>query len=150
MKRFKKADRSTAKKVLFYLKPHFFFVALSLLLALVNVATTLYIPIVIGEIIDLIPGKGLVDMYVLTPLFLRIVICIGLGALSSFCIWMEAQCVMLLRDRAHRYSGGVGRSGALYSLCAREWFFQRAPHGAKQILDVRDHQPSTIGWILQE
>ena len=89
MKKFKKTDRSTIKKVLTYLKPHSCLVSISLFLAIINVATTLYIPIVIGEIIDLIPGKDLVDLNALTPLFLRIVICIGLGALSS---WLMNVC----------------------------------------------------------
>ena len=49
------------KKVLSYLKKYSFYIALTILLAAVTVAITLYIPIVIGKGIDLITSKGNVD-----------------------------------------------------------------------------------------
>ena len=55
------AQKGTLKKVLKYVKRHGFFMALSILFAAVTVALTLYTPILIGDAIDLIVGKGQVD-----------------------------------------------------------------------------------------
>ena len=57
----KKFQASTVKKVLSYIKKYRFLLVLSLLLALATVAATLYIPIIIGDAIDLIIDKDNVD-----------------------------------------------------------------------------------------
>ena len=57
----KKFQASTVKKVLSYIKKYRFLLVLSLLLALATVAATLYIPIIIGDAIDLIIGENDVD-----------------------------------------------------------------------------------------
>ena len=51
----------TVKKVLKYLKRYKALFVISLILALLCVAATLYIPILVGEAIDLAVGEGLVD-----------------------------------------------------------------------------------------
>ena len=53
--------KSTLKKVLLRIRKYWFFLSLSLLLAIVTVATTLYLPILTGHAIDFIIDKGLVD-----------------------------------------------------------------------------------------
>ena len=62
------------KKVLEYLRPYMGLVALSVLLAAVTVALTLYVPVLIGRAIDLIVGPGQVDMQGILRLILRIAI----------------------------------------------------------------------------
>lgn len=54
-------QKETAVRLWNYLKPHTFFVILSLLMAAVTVAGTLYLPILMGDAIDCIIGKGQVD-----------------------------------------------------------------------------------------
>ena len=54
--------KSTIVKVLRYIRKYRLWVMLSLLLAAVTVALTLYIPILTGQAVDLIIDKGLVDM----------------------------------------------------------------------------------------
>lgn len=54
-------QKDTIKKVLYYIKPYWFYVVSSILLAIITVTLTLYAPILIGETIDLIIGKGQVD-----------------------------------------------------------------------------------------
>ncbi len=56
------SQKETMKRVLRYIKKYRLVVALSLLLAAVTVALTLYIPILTGDAVDLIVGKGQVDM----------------------------------------------------------------------------------------
>ena len=53
--------RDTVKRVLSYIGAYRLLVLLSLALAAVTVALTLYIPILIGDAVDLIVGKGQVD-----------------------------------------------------------------------------------------
>ena len=54
-------DRRTLKRVLHDLKRYRLMLLFSLLFAAVNVALTLYIPLLTGDAIDLIVGKGNVD-----------------------------------------------------------------------------------------
>lgn len=51
----------TLKKVLGLIRPHMHFLILSLLFAVISVALTLYAPILIGDAVDMIIGKGQVD-----------------------------------------------------------------------------------------
>ena len=55
------AQKGTLRKVLKYVQRHGFFMVLSILFAAITVALTLYTPILIGDAIDLIVGKGQVD-----------------------------------------------------------------------------------------
>ena len=68
------------KKVLEYLRPYMGLVALSVLLAAVTVALTLYVPVLIGRAIDLIVGPGQVDMPGILRLILRIAIVVAATA----------------------------------------------------------------------
>lgn len=55
-------QKETIRRVLRYIWKYNFFVVLSLLLAALTVSLTLYIPILTGDAVDLIIGKGFVDM----------------------------------------------------------------------------------------
>ncbi len=80
---------SAIKKVIFYLRPHMPLFVLSLLLAAASVAMSLYIPILIGDAIDLIPGKGQVLHEQIFIILIKALICIGIGALSQ---WLMNVC----------------------------------------------------------
>lgn len=54
-------QKETIKRVLNYIKKYWYMVTASLLLAALTVALTLYIPILTGDAVDLIVGKGAVD-----------------------------------------------------------------------------------------
>ena len=75
-----KAQPGTMKKVLEYLRPYMGLVALSVLLAAVTVALTLYVPVLIGRAIDLIVGPGQVDMPGILRLILRTAIVVAATA----------------------------------------------------------------------
>lgn len=78
-----KFKASTIKKVLSAIKKYRLLLGISILLALVTVGFTLYIPIVIGDAIDLIVGKSNVDFDGILPLLTRIiVISVGIALLQ--------------------------------------------------------------------
>lgn len=56
----------------------------SLALSAVSVAATLYIPILTGQVIDLLIGQGSVDFSAMVPLLVRIGVLIALGAAAQF------------------------------------------------------------------
>lgn len=68
----KKMQKETWKKVLHYIGAYRFWMILSIVLAAVTVALTLYIPILVGQAIDHIVAKGLVDFDALLLICLRI------------------------------------------------------------------------------
>ena len=76
--------KKTFGKVLKELKPCRGKVVLSFLLAILEVAGTLYLPILIGEAVDLIVGKGNVDFQGLVPVFIQMAICIVVAAVSRY------------------------------------------------------------------
>jgi len=84
-----KAQKGTLKKVLAYIKKYRLFVALSILLAAVTVAGTLYIPILTGEAVDLIAAPGQVDFGGIFGLLIRAGIVIGISALAQ---WIMNLC----------------------------------------------------------
>lgn len=64
-------NSKTFKKIFLYIGSYKWLMALSILLSVLIVAMTLYLPIIIGEAIDLILGKGNVYFKGMTPLLLR-------------------------------------------------------------------------------
>ncbi|MBR5225198.1 MAG: ABC transporter ATP-binding protein [Clostridia bacterium] len=75
----------TMRRVLRYLKPHLPWLILSLLLALISVALTLYVPILVGRAIDCIVSAGKVDFTGLTRALLIMGACV---AMTSVCQWV--------------------------------------------------------------
>ncbi len=71
-------------RILRSLKPYRLLILLSLLLAVVSVVLTLYIPILTGQAVDLIVDKGLVDFTGLLRIIRSILICILLTAVSQW------------------------------------------------------------------
>ena len=76
------------KKVLRYVRPYAPALVTSLLLALIFVAMSLYIPILVGEGIDLIIDKGAVEFEPLSVKLLQVCICAAIAALSQ---WLMSQ-----------------------------------------------------------
>ena len=78
------AQKGTLKKVLKYVRRHGFFMVLSILFAAITVALTLYTPILIGDAIDLIVGKGQVDFAGIAAILIKTGIIIGITALIQW------------------------------------------------------------------
>ncbi|MBE6600934.1 MAG: ABC transporter ATP-binding protein [Ruminococcaceae bacterium] len=77
-------DRKTVKRVLQGLKHYRIALIFSLLFAAATVALTLYIPLLTGDAIDLMVGKGLVDWNGIVKIVVTIGICTLLSALAQW------------------------------------------------------------------
>ena len=82
-------NRSTWLKLLKRLKKHSFFIVLSLIMAAVTVATTLYVPILVGHGIDCIIGPDNVDFAKVLKIICNIAIVVGITAISQ---WLMNIC----------------------------------------------------------
>lgn len=78
------SQSKTLKEVLKYIKKYMFYVVLSVIFAAATVAMTLYVPILTGDAIDLIVGKGNVDFSAVYAIVKKIIIVVGLTALSQW------------------------------------------------------------------
>ena len=79
----------TIKKVLKYLAKYKILFAISLILALLIVVATLYIPILVGEAIDLAVGKGEVDFEEINSILIKIGI---ISAITALFQWIMNVC----------------------------------------------------------
>ena len=79
----------TLKKVLRYMKPYRFFLLLSVILAAITVASTLYLPLLIGKAVDCIVGKDNVNFDGLITVLIKMAVMIGITALAQ---WIMNVC----------------------------------------------------------
>lgn len=82
-------QKDTIIKVLKHIKGYRKFLTASIILALVTVALTLYIPILVGGAIDCIADEGRVDFQKILPVLIEIGIAAGITALSQ---WIMNMC----------------------------------------------------------
>ena len=80
---------ATLKKVLTYIGRYRIFVVISLLMALITVLSSLYVPILVGRAIDEIVGPGQVDFSDVFRVLITIGVVIGCTALSQ---WLMNVC----------------------------------------------------------
>lgn len=83
-KKIRSEQSETLKKVLRYLKRYWFFLALSFGLAAITVASTLYIPLLTGDAVDCVIGKGQVDFTGIFAVLERMVMVIGVTAVAQW------------------------------------------------------------------
>lgn len=95
-----KADYNphTLRRVLQYIKPHRFILILSIVLTLINVLLTLYVPFLIGDAVDYMLGKGQVDFDGILKILIRfgiVVLCTSLAQwLMNLCNNRITYCVV--------------------------------------------------------
>ena len=82
-------QKTTIKKVLDYIQRYWFYLGLSIVLAAVTVALTLYIPILTGRAVDLIITKGQVDFAGILVILERMAVVIILTATAQ---WVMNAC----------------------------------------------------------
>ena len=80
----REAQKSTLGKVLKRIKKYSGFLVISILMAAVTVASTLYVPILVGRGIDHIIGPGNVDFAGITKVLITIGIVVAITALSQW------------------------------------------------------------------
>ena len=77
------------KRLLFFTRPHLFYLALALVFAVVSVCLTLYAPVLTGQAIDKIIGRGNVDFAVLKRLLIWFA---AVTAGASVAQWLMGLC----------------------------------------------------------
>lgn len=98
-------NKTVIKKVVSYVGRYRIYLILSMLLAIVSVAGTLYVPVLIGNAIDCIIAEGLVNFKGIIPILVKVCVIIGVVAISQ---WLMNVCnnkitfnvVRDMRDRA--------------------------------------------------
>ena len=82
-------QKSTLRKVLQYIRRYWGYLGASIILAAVTVALTLYLPILIGQAVDQIVGKGAVDFAGIFVILRKMAVIIGLTAVAQ---WIMNAC----------------------------------------------------------
>lgn len=82
-------QKSTLRKVLRYIRRYWGYLGASIILAAVTVALTLYLPILIGQAVDRIVGKGAVDFAGIFVILRKMAVIIGLTAVAQ---WVMNAC----------------------------------------------------------
>lgn len=83
-KKSKSANKHTVKRMVTLVSKYKFFVILSLLMAIISVASQLYAPILFGNAVDLIVGKDNVDFDGIIKIIIRTLIVIAVTAVSQW------------------------------------------------------------------
>lgn len=84
-----KNRKGTLKRLLGYIKPYLGWLILALVFALIQIAATLFIPVIIGNAIDFIIEKGNVDF---PEVFKRLIALGGLIAVAALFQWLVSLC----------------------------------------------------------
>lgn len=82
-------QRETLRKVLRYIRKYWFYLILSLLLAIVTVALALYLPILSGNAIDVILGKNQVDFDAVLSIVKTMALVVGIHVVAQ---WVMNMC----------------------------------------------------------
>lgn len=102
-----KSDKTLAR-VLMLIRPYIGLLLLSLVFAVINVITVLYIPVLIGNAIDYIIGAGKVDFAAITPILKKMMVVVVILAASNWIMGMlnnkiAFQVVCDLREKAYSH-----------------------------------------------
>ena len=82
-------NSATLVRVIALIKPYLWLLCLSLLFAVLTVITTLYAPVLIGQAVDHVIGAGNVDFKAIVPILIKLLIVVGIMAVSS---WLMGLC----------------------------------------------------------
>ena len=85
----KTSQMETLRKVLRYMKKYIPLLVVSILLATVTVAMTLYFPILTGNAVDLILEKGLVDFAGIAVILQKAIVVVAVSAVAQ---WIMNVC----------------------------------------------------------
>ncbi len=89
----------TIRKIFVLLKPYMHYLVFSLLFSIVSVVLTLYAPILTGDAVDYIIGKGQVDFAIIGTLLIRLAVIVGITSLAQ---WLMNLCNNVITYRVVR------------------------------------------------
>ena len=84
-----RVNKKVIRRILHYLKPYWFFMLCSLIFAAVSALLALYLPVLTGQAVDLIIGKGQVDIEAVKSVIFKMLCIIGVSALGQ---WIMNAC----------------------------------------------------------
>lgn len=84
-----RVNKKVIRRILHYLKPYWFFMLCSLIFAAVSALLALYLPVLTGQAVDLIIGKGQVDIEAVKSVIFKMLCIIGISALGQ---WIMNAC----------------------------------------------------------
>jgi ATP-binding cassette subfamily B protein len=91
--------KHTIRKTLRYTKPHIKYFIFAIISAIISVSLTLYIPVLVGNAIDFMIGKGQVDFSEILHTIIYIIIAIGLIAVFQ---WFMGYCTNAISAKTVR------------------------------------------------
>ena len=83
------SQKETIRRVILYIHRYMFYFILSLLLAVITVALSLYVPVLTGDAVDCIVGKSQVDFAAIIVILKKIGVAIGITMLAQ---WLMNVC----------------------------------------------------------
>ena len=110
----KTSQMETLRKVLRYMKKYIPLLVISILLATVTVAMTLYFPILTGNALDLILEKGLVDFAGIAVILQKAIVVVAVSAVAQ---WIMNVCnnkitySMPYARKQYYSNAGAGKEG---------------------------------------
>lgn len=84
-----KDSKGILKRILRFSKPHLHYLVFASIFSIINVALTLYIPILIGNAVDCAIEAGKVDFNAMLPILIKLIISAAIGAGAS---WLMNLC----------------------------------------------------------
>ena len=99
MKKTTTKQKGTIIRLLSYVKPYSGWLVLALLFAVIQIAATLFVPVVIGEAIDFIVTKGDVNF---DGVFKKIIELGALATVAAIFQWLVSYCTNKLSYRTIR------------------------------------------------
>ena len=81
--------KSTVKKLLKYINKYNFFMAISIIMAVIRVSTALYLPLQVSKVIDYMVGVGKVDFVSIKKMLMQVIIFICITVVSQ---WIMGVC----------------------------------------------------------
>lgn len=74
----------TLKRILRYARPKLLFLIITIISAIISVAATLYVPVIIGDSVNLMVGAGKVDFALIVPLLSMLGVVVAVAALFQW------------------------------------------------------------------
>lgn len=91
--------KHTVIKIILYAKAHFIYFIFAILSAIISVSLTLYIPVLVGNAVDCMIGKGQVNFEIILQTVIYILVSIGLIAVFQ---WFMGYCTSTISARTVR------------------------------------------------
>ncbi len=91
--------KHTVRKIILYAKAHFIYFIFAILSAIISVSLTLYIPVLVGNAVDCMIGKGQINFEIILQTVIYILVSIGLIAVFQ---WFMGYCTSTISARTVR------------------------------------------------